>query len=288
MLRSAAKNFAAVYALVDPVDYESVVHALEAGDDDLDLRRFLAEKVYAHTAAYDAAIARWFALLDGEQFPANVTIALERAQTLRYGENPSQHAAFYVENRGEGLDRLTQRGGRELSFNNLLDLEGALFAIDSFAGQTACADHQAYEPVRHCGWQLRHRCVQESARVRSRVGIRVGHCVHGAGGRRRRRSHLVAVRGVHRCPGVLSGRGGYPWSQEESACTRGNRAVACRRARHEARAWRISRARARAALVTMRPVGALPRHASRRTKSTRPCVSRGAPSPASNPMRSCS
>ena len=139
MLRSAAKNFAAVYALVDPVDYESVVHALEAGDDDLDLRRFLAEKVYAHTAAYDAAIARWFALLDGEQFPANVTIALERAQTLRYGENPSQHAAFYVENRGEGLDRLTQRGGRELSFNNLLDLEGALFAIDSFAGQTACA-----------------------------------------------------------------------------------------------------------------------------------------------------
>ncbi len=139
MLRSAAKNFAAVYALVDPADYESVVHALEAGDDDLDLRRFLAEKVYAHTAAYDAAIARWFALLDGEQFPANVTIALERAQTLRYGENPSQHAAFYVENRGEGLDRLTQRGGRELSFNNLLDLEGALFTIDSFAGQTACA-----------------------------------------------------------------------------------------------------------------------------------------------------
>jgi phosphoribosylaminoimidazolecarboxamide formyltransferase/IMP cyclohydrolase len=139
MLRSAAKNFAAVYALVDPADYESVVHALEAGDDDLDLRRFLAEKVYAHTAAYDAAIARWFAQLDGEQFPANVTIALERAQMLRYGENPSQHAAFYVENRGEGLDGLTQRGGRELSFNNLLDLEGALFAIDSFAGQTACA-----------------------------------------------------------------------------------------------------------------------------------------------------
>ncbi len=139
MLRSAAKNFHAVYVIVDPQDYESVLRTLEAGDDDLDLRRFLAEKVYAHTAAYDSAIARWFALQDGERFPAHVTVALERALTLRYGENPGQHAAFYVENRGEGLDGLTQRGGKELSFNNFLDLEGALLAIDPFGGQIACA-----------------------------------------------------------------------------------------------------------------------------------------------------
>ncbi|MEW5917202.1 MAG: bifunctional phosphoribosylaminoimidazolecarboxamide formyltransferase/IMP cyclohydrolase [Gemmatimonadota bacterium] len=139
MLRSAAKNFESVYVVVDAADYDVVLRTLEDGDDDIELRRLLAEKAYAHTAAYDAAIARWFAAQRGEKFPAHVTVALERAQTLRYGENPGQHAAFYVENRGEGLSGLTQRGGKELSFNNLLDLEGALFAIDPFAGHTACA-----------------------------------------------------------------------------------------------------------------------------------------------------
>lgn len=139
MLRSAAKNFASVYVVVDADDYESVLRTLEAGDDDLELRRLLAEKAFAHTAAYDSAIARWFAAQRGERFPAQVSVALERAQTLRYGENPGQHAAFYVEHRGEGLDGLTQRGGKELSFNNLLDLEGALYAVDPFGEETACA-----------------------------------------------------------------------------------------------------------------------------------------------------
>ena len=139
MLRSAAKNFESVYVIVDANDYDPVLRTLEAGDDDLELRRLLAEKAFAHTAAYDAAITRWFALQRGERFPAQVSVALERARTLRYGENPGQHAAFYVEHLGEGLSGLTQRGGKELSFNNLLDLEGALYAVDPFAGQTACA-----------------------------------------------------------------------------------------------------------------------------------------------------
>jgi phosphoribosylaminoimidazolecarboxamide formyltransferase / IMP cyclohydrolase len=68
-----------------------------------------------------------------------VSVALRRAQTLRYGENPGQEAAFYVEHRGDGLDGLTQRGGKELSFNNLLDLEGALIAVDPYVDQIACA-----------------------------------------------------------------------------------------------------------------------------------------------------
>jgi phosphoribosylaminoimidazolecarboxamide formyltransferase/IMP cyclohydrolase len=139
MLRSAAKNFAAVYVIVDANDYDPVLRTLEAGDDDLELRRSLAEKAFAHTAAYDSAIARWFALQRGERFPPRMNLALERAQTLRYGENPGQHAAMYVEQKGEGLHALTQLGGKELSFNNLLDLEGALFAIDPFEGQIACA-----------------------------------------------------------------------------------------------------------------------------------------------------
>ena len=139
MLRSAAKNFESVYVIVDNHDYEGVLRTLEAQDDDLEFRRMLAEKAYAHTAAYDSAISRWFAAQRGERFPASVTVALTREQGLRYGENPGQQAAFYVEQRGEGLAGLTQRGGKELSFNNLLDLEGALYAIDPFEGQMACA-----------------------------------------------------------------------------------------------------------------------------------------------------
>ena len=139
MLRSAAKNFSSVYAIVDPGDYARVLAALAAADDDLDLRRLLAEKVFAHTAAYDAAISAWFSAQRGDVFPERMTLALERAQTLRYGENPDQHAAFYVERPGAGLASLEQRGGKELSFNNLLDLEGALLATDPFGEEVACA-----------------------------------------------------------------------------------------------------------------------------------------------------
>jgi phosphoribosylaminoimidazolecarboxamide formyltransferase/IMP cyclohydrolase len=139
MLRSAAKNFAAVTVVVDPADYGRVLASLQAKDDDLDLRRLLAEKVFARTAAYDAAIAYWFSCEREETFPDRLALTLERATTLRYGENPGQRAAFYVERPGEGIGALVQKGGKELSFNNLLDLEGALFASDPFAGETCCA-----------------------------------------------------------------------------------------------------------------------------------------------------
>jgi phosphoribosylaminoimidazolecarboxamide formyltransferase/IMP cyclohydrolase len=139
MLRSAAKNFAAVTVVVDPADYGRVLASLEADDDDLDLRRLLAEKVFARTAAYDAAIAHWFACDRRETFPDRIAIPLERETTLRYGENPGQSAAFYVEHENDGLAALEKKGGKELSFNNLLDLEGALFASDPFASETCCA-----------------------------------------------------------------------------------------------------------------------------------------------------
>jgi phosphoribosylaminoimidazolecarboxamide formyltransferase/IMP cyclohydrolase len=139
MLRSAAKNFASVTAIVDPADYGRVLAALEAGDDDLDLRRLLAEKVFAHTAAYDAAIAYWFGCERSEIFPERIAITLERQTELRYGENPGQRAAFYVERKNAGIAALSQKGGKDLSFNNLLDLEGALFATDPFRDETCCA-----------------------------------------------------------------------------------------------------------------------------------------------------
>jgi phosphoribosylaminoimidazolecarboxamide formyltransferase / IMP cyclohydrolase len=139
MLRSAAKNFDAVTVICDPADYARVLASLQAKDDDHDLRKRLAAKVFEHTAAYDGAIAAWFAAERGDRFADSLVIALERSQTLRYGENPGQRAAFYVESKGRGLDALIQHGGKELSFNNLLDLEGALLAADAFSGQTCCA-----------------------------------------------------------------------------------------------------------------------------------------------------
>jgi phosphoribosylaminoimidazolecarboxamide formyltransferase / IMP cyclohydrolase len=139
MLRSAAKNFAGVTVIMDPSDYARVLASLDANDDDLDLRKLLAEKVFARTAAYDAAIAHWFACDRAEVFPDRIAIPLERETTLRYGENPGQRAAFYVEHHKDGIAALTKKGGKELSFNNLLDLEGALFATDPFAGEICCA-----------------------------------------------------------------------------------------------------------------------------------------------------
>ena len=143
MLRSAAKNFAAVTVVVEPSDYARLIATVRdaAGDADgfMHLRRELAEKVFAHTAAYDAGIAAWFAAQRGDRFPEHLSLAFERQQALRYGENPGQLAAFYVDERGAGLSALRQHGGKELSFNNLLDLEGALLATGQFAGETCCA-----------------------------------------------------------------------------------------------------------------------------------------------------
>jgi phosphoribosylaminoimidazolecarboxamide formyltransferase/IMP cyclohydrolase len=139
MVRSASKNFTAVTVVVDPADYERVLEGLRDGTNDVSLRRALAGKAFAHTGSYDAAIAEWFARLEGERFPPQLSMAFERAQSLRYGENPDQRAAFYVERAGAGLAGLTQRGGKELSFNNFLDLEGALLATQAFGDDTCCA-----------------------------------------------------------------------------------------------------------------------------------------------------
>lgn len=139
MLRSGAKNFESVFSIVDPADYDRVLAVLRGEAEEVDIRRYLAEKVYAHTAAYDAAITAWFAAQRGELFPGAMVLPFELKQALRYGENPDQRAAFYIERSGAGLGGLTQRGGKELSFNNFLDLEGALIAADQFEGEMACA-----------------------------------------------------------------------------------------------------------------------------------------------------
>ena len=139
MLRSAAKNYASVWVVVDPNDYALVLDAVREGKNAPDVRRLLAEKVFAHTAAYDSEIASWFAHQRGDRFPPTLTMTVARGQSLRYGENPGQNAALYLERAGDGLAGLVQKGGKELSFNNFLDLEGALLASDPFSEQSCCA-----------------------------------------------------------------------------------------------------------------------------------------------------
>src|SRR6185295_8506630 len=87
MLRSAAKNFKSVFVVVDPADYPRVLASIEANDRDEDLRFLLAQKVYAHTASYDSAIANWLAEQRQDLFPETFTAGLTKAQSLRYGEN---------------------------------------------------------------------------------------------------------------------------------------------------------------------------------------------------------
>ena len=134
MLRSAAKNHESVTVVVDPADYAEVAAQVQAaGETTLELRRRLAAKVFARTAAYDAAIAaylaRAFAPAAAGTLPAALFIHAPRAQALRYGENPHQPAALY----GRFHDYFHQLHGKELSYNNILDLTAAAGLISEFA-----------------------------------------------------------------------------------------------------------------------------------------------------------
>ncbi|MYA33622.1 MAG: bifunctional phosphoribosylaminoimidazolecarboxamide formyltransferase/IMP cyclohydrolase [Gemmatimonadales bacterium] len=150
MLRASAKNHPSVWSVCDPADYGRVLEAIDAGDapETVELRRELAVKVFAHTAAYDAAIVRYLGEQDGPgsspDLPAAETVlSLVRVQPLRYGENPDQQAAFFRDGSGapRGIPALAQLHGRELSFNNILDVDGALTAIAPFVSgdRAACA-----------------------------------------------------------------------------------------------------------------------------------------------------
>jgi phosphoribosylaminoimidazolecarboxamide formyltransferase/IMP cyclohydrolase len=143
MLRSAAKNHAAVAVVTDPAEYAALMAELDAhGGTTLALRKRLAAKAYAATAAYDAAIASWFAFADQQQFfPDSLPIALSRADELRYGENPHQKAALYLpQTRGAaGVAGARQVQGKGLSYNNLNDADAALELVSEFRdGEPTC------------------------------------------------------------------------------------------------------------------------------------------------------
>jgi len=137
MLRSAAKNHESVTVVVDPVDYELVAEQIKtSGGTTLELRRMLAAKVFARSAAYDAAIAahqaRTFETAPAATVPATLQIQARLAQPLRYGENPHQKAALY----GAFHEFFQQLHGKELSYNNILDLTAAANLITEFAADS--------------------------------------------------------------------------------------------------------------------------------------------------------
>ena len=147
MIRAAAKSHADVWVVVDPADYDRVLEEITAGGGDgsseAHLRRELAAKVFGHVSEYDGAIARYLEEQDAsdtsegedtDQPAAVLSLDLELVQGLRYGENPGQKAAFYRwPGREDGISGLEQINGKELSYNNLLDLDGALLSLSPFA-----------------------------------------------------------------------------------------------------------------------------------------------------------
>jgi len=133
MVRSAAKNHGYVAIVTDPDDYAELIAS--GGVTTLDMRRRLAAKAFAATAAYDAMISSWFAHADqGQLFPDMLSIPVRRAETLRYGENPHQQAALYlpVGAAANGIAQARQVQGKELSYNNYNDADAALELVSEF------------------------------------------------------------------------------------------------------------------------------------------------------------
>ncbi|WP_028642684.1 bifunctional phosphoribosylaminoimidazolecarboxamide formyltransferase/IMP cyclohydrolase [Nocardioides sp. URHA0020] len=137
MVRAAAKNHPSVAIVTSPGSYADVVAALADGGFTLDQRKRLAAEAFVHTASYDVAVASWMGSVltdtsDGEGFPAWVGGTWEKESTLRYGENPHQSAALYLNGVGTGLAQATQLHGKEMSYNNYLDSDAARRAAYTF------------------------------------------------------------------------------------------------------------------------------------------------------------
>ncbi|MEY9486730.1 phosphoribosylaminoimidazolecarboxamide formyltransferase/IMP cyclohydrolase [Streptomyces calvus] len=145
MVRAAAKNHPSVAVVTSPARYADVLAAVQDGGFDLTTRKRLAAEAFQHTAAYDVAVASWFASsyapVDDSQFPDFLGATWERKNTLRYGENPHQPAALYVSGTG-GLAEAEQLHGKEMSYNNYTDTDAALrAAYDHDAPAVAIIKH---------------------------------------------------------------------------------------------------------------------------------------------------
>jgi phosphoribosylaminoimidazolecarboxamide formyltransferase/IMP cyclohydrolase len=150
MIRAAAKNNKDVLVVVDPQDYPLLVDFLKGDGDDQHFRRRLAWKAFQHVASYDSAVAEWLwkqtsgiskSSADYDKFPPSLTVPLECISSLRYGENPHQKAAFYVDKRlaevnAGGIATSIQHHGKEMSYNNYLDADAAWNCVSEFKNPT--------------------------------------------------------------------------------------------------------------------------------------------------------
>lgn len=142
MIRAAAKNFKDVIVLVDPKDYNAVLLGLQKNRKiDIDTKKDFAKKVFSYTAYYDALIAQYFNKQTGDDFPDLLTLPYKKKTQLRYGENPHQRASFYVDHSGlEGtIAGMKQLHGKELSYNNINDANGAISLLKEFSEPTVVA-----------------------------------------------------------------------------------------------------------------------------------------------------
>lgn len=142
MIRAAAKNHADVTVIVDPNDYQSTVDELKNNDSGIsEQTRFnLALKSFEHTARYDTAISAYLGAVNQVQFPDTLNLQFHHTQSMRYGENPHQNAAFYTEKSPESgtIAAATQLQGKELSYNNIADADAALECVKSFTEKPTC------------------------------------------------------------------------------------------------------------------------------------------------------
>lgn len=146
MIRAAAKNYKFVTVLTDPEDYDLVISELKAnGDTSAETKEMLAAKVFIHTSHYDALIAGYFSEKLNIKYPKTITLTYEKKQDLRYGENPHQSAAFYasVKDTEGSLPSAVQLHGKELSYNNIGDTDGALETLKEFDEPTIVAAKHA-------------------------------------------------------------------------------------------------------------------------------------------------
>ena len=169
LIRAAAKNHDFVAVLTEPSHYADVLAELATGGTTLATRRRLAAAAYARTASYDSAISTWFAAQNGTTFPERLTVSATLRETLRYGENPHQTAAFYTNGNRPGIATARQVQGKELSYNNLNDTDAAFEAVAEFDAPTIVIVKHANP----CGvataaiisdaWDAALRCDPESA-----------------------------------------------------------------------------------------------------------------------------
>ncbi len=163
MLRAAAKNHQFVLPVVDPTDYPRVLELLKEESIPAAERREFAAKVFSHTSDYDTAIAGYLTVRD-TNLPPRLNLSVERLMELRYGENPNQRAALYASEEPRGIRDLKQRQGKELSFNNLLDIDAATSAVAGWKNRPACCIVKHTTP---CGIALGRTALEALEKARA-------------------------------------------------------------------------------------------------------------------------